>query len=186
MRGCPEIGFLSKKKTTLFWPKAPDLIQAPCTQGKTRLKAANFLVHIKYSFDISFASRIYWSKNGEDIKMKYSLSNDSHRIQITIQWFYIQKDWIAFSFLWIFHFGGELRALHKSWHLNMSSVTVALSEEGLAKSLLKCHAKDHERHITKVVVFKGFWAYCRHLEDTLILSVHQRYWRYFEDILWIF
>ena len=35
---------LLKGKTTLFWPKAPDLIRAQLALGKTRPKAADFLV----------------------------------------------------------------------------------------------------------------------------------------------
>ena len=67
---------------------------------------------------------MYWSKNGKDIKMKCGPSNDSHRIQNSFQWFYIQRDGVAFWILWIFHQSkkGEKSALHSSLHLNISSL----------------------------------------------------------------
>ena len=41
-----EIFLFSKKKPTLFWLKAPKVIQVRRAIGKTRQRAADFLVHV--------------------------------------------------------------------------------------------------------------------------------------------
>ena len=41
-----EIFLFSKKKTTLFWLKAPELIQVRRAIGKRRRRAADFLVYV--------------------------------------------------------------------------------------------------------------------------------------------